>query len=74
MDVLNKALAQINDLFKSMTPGARLTAGLLMIVVVISLAYLFNHQMAGGDADCWAGNPSRPAKCRPWKRPLAKPA
>jgi len=57
MDVLNKALAQINDLFKSMTPGARLTAGLLMVVVVVSLAYLFNHQMAGGDADLLGGQP-----------------
>ncbi len=57
MDVLNKALAQINDLFKSMTPGARLTAGLLLAVVVISLAYLFNHQMAGGDADLLGGQP-----------------
>ena len=57
MDVLNKALSQINDLFKSMTPGARLTAGLLLAVVVISLAYLFNHQMAGGDADLLGGQP-----------------
>jgi flagellar M-ring protein FliF len=57
MDVLNKALAQVNDLFKSMTPGARLTAGLLLIVVVISLAYLFNNQMAGGDADLLGGQP-----------------
>ena len=57
MDVLNKSLAQINDLFKSMTPGARLTAGLLLIVVVVSLAYLFNHQLAGGDADLLGGQP-----------------
>ena len=57
MDVLNKALAQINDLFKSMTPGARLTAGLLLCVVVVSLAYLFNHQMSGGDSDLLGGQP-----------------
>jgi flagellar M-ring protein FliF len=57
MDVLNTAFAQIADLFKSMTPGARLTAGLLLVVVVVSLAYLFNHQLAGGDADLLGGQP-----------------
>jgi flagellar M-ring protein FliF len=50
MDFLNKALAQLNDLFRSMTPGARITAGLLLAVVVISLAYLFNHQISGSDS------------------------
>jgi flagellar M-ring protein FliF len=49
MDVLNKALAQLGELFRSMSPGARMTAGLLLAVVVVSLAYLFNHQISAGD-------------------------
>ena len=49
MDFLNTALGQLNDLFRSMTVGARITAGLLLAVVVVSLGYLFNHEMAGGD-------------------------
>jgi flagellar M-ring protein FliF len=44
MDFLNQAYAQITDLFRSMTPGARLTAGLLLMVVVVSLGYLFTHE------------------------------
>ena len=50
MDFLNKGIAQVSDLFRSMTPGARITAGLLLTVVVVSLAYLFNRQTASADA------------------------
>jgi flagellar M-ring protein FliF len=50
MDVFNKLLAQLSDLFKTMSPGARLTAGLLLVAVVVSIGYLFNSQSAGGDA------------------------
>lgn len=49
MDFLNKAFAQISDLFRSMTPGARITAGLLLAVVIISFGYLFQHQTSSGD-------------------------
>jgi flagellar M-ring protein FliF len=48
MDFLNKSLAQVKDLFLSMTPGARITAGLLLAVVVISLAYLFHSGVGSG--------------------------
>lgn len=50
MDFLNKTTAQFNDLFRSMTPGARITAGLLLAVVVVSLVYLFSYQMSSSDA------------------------
>src|SRR5215469_10012762 len=50
MDFLNKSFAQIAELFRSMTPGARITAGLLLAVVVVSAGYLFTHQVTGGDA------------------------
>jgi flagellar M-ring protein FliF len=49
MDFLNTAFAQLSDLFRSMTVGARITAALLLIVVVVSLAWLFQHQVYGGD-------------------------
>lgn len=50
MDFLNTALAQIKDLFQSMTVGARITTALLLAVVVISLGYLFTYHGYGSDA------------------------
>lgn len=47
MDFLNKAFAQLTDLFRSMTMGARITTALLLIVVVVSLAYLFRYHASG---------------------------
>jgi flagellar M-ring protein FliF len=57
MDFLNKALAQLSELFRSMTPGARITAGLLLAVVVISVGYLFQHGASGPDAYLFGGEP-----------------
>src|SRR4029453_997085 len=50
MDFLNKSIAQWSELFRSMTPGARLTAGLLLAVVVVSMGYLFRQSATGPDA------------------------
>jgi flagellar M-ring protein FliF len=55
MDFLNKALAQVSELFRSMTPGARITAGLLLAVVVVSVGYLFKQSTAGPDAFLFGG-------------------
>lgn len=55
MDFLNKLFAQLNDLFKSMSPGARVTAGLLLVAVVVSLGYLFNSQAGGADTFLLSG-------------------
>jgi flagellar M-ring protein FliF len=55
MDFLNQASAQITNLFRSMSAGARIVAGLLIAVIVVSLAYLFNHQFAGPDAYLMGG-------------------
>ncbi len=41
MGMLTKTWEQITELFSSMTPGARLTAALLAVVIVISIGYLF---------------------------------
>ena len=55
MDFLNKAFAQFSDLFRSMTPGGRITAGLLLVVAVVSVGYLFQHQVSGGDEYLFGG-------------------
>lgn len=55
MDFLNQASAQITNLFRSMSVGARIVAALLLTVIVVSLAYLFNHQWAGPDSYLMAG-------------------
>ena len=57
MDFLNKSLAQVSELFRSMTPGARLTAGLLLAVVVVSMGYLFRQGVSGPDAYLFGGEP-----------------
>jgi flagellar M-ring protein FliF len=57
MDFLNKSIAQVSELFRSMTPGARITAGLLLAVVVTSLGYLFHQSTAGPDAYLFGGEP-----------------
>jgi len=57
MDFVNKAFAQFNDLFRSMTPGVRLTAGLLLAVIVVSLVYLFQYKMTGSDEYLLDGRP-----------------
>jgi flagellar M-ring protein FliF len=41
MDFLAKAYGQANDLLRGMSPGGRITAVLLLAVVVVSLTYLF---------------------------------
>ncbi|MBN1853569.1 MAG: hypothetical protein JW829_12630 [Pirellulales bacterium] len=55
MDTLNRSYAQVRDLFLSMTPAARITAGLLCIAVVISLGYLFHQGTAGPDGFLFGG-------------------
>lgn len=47
MDFVNKAYAQFLDLFRSMTPGARVTSGLLLAVLVVSLGYLIQGRSSG---------------------------
>jgi flagellar M-ring protein FliF len=57
MDLINKAYAQLAELFRSMTPGTRIAVGLLLAVVVVSLVYLFQYQAVGGDEFLLDGRP-----------------
>ncbi len=55
MDLLNRAYGQLYDRYRSMTPGSRLTAGLLLLVVGLSLGYLLVHQTAQPQVDLMHG-------------------
>ncbi len=61
MDFLNKALGQLNELFRSMSFGARITAALLLAVVVVSLVWLFRYQGSSPDAYLMNGLPLSPS-------------
>ena len=72
MDVLNRAYALLYDRYRSMTPGARLMAGLLMVVVILSAGYLFTHQMANPDVDLMHGVPLSAAELQIIEAALGK--
>ncbi len=72
MDFLSQGYARLVDLFKSMTPGARITAGLLLTLVVISLAYLVNHASSGQRAYLNGGEPFSAAKLPAMEAAFAK--
>jgi len=57
MDFVNKAYAQLADLFRSLSVGARITTGLLLALVVISFVYLFQFQANSGDEFLLGGRP-----------------
>jgi flagellar M-ring protein FliF len=57
MGFLNNAINQFNNTFRTLSLGARVVAGLLLLVVVISLAYLFNRQTSAPDAFLFGGEP-----------------
>jgi len=55
MDFLNQAYAQLADLLRSMPPATRVTTALLLIVVVVSVGYLFTHGTSGPGTDLMNG-------------------
>ena len=57
MDFVNKAFAQLVELFRSLTPGTRVAVGLLLAVIVVSLVYLFQYQVSSGDEFLLDGRP-----------------
>lgn len=48
MDFVSQGYAQVVELFRSMSAGTRLATALLLVIVVVSLAYLFQFQASGG--------------------------
>lgn len=61
MDFLNKSLEQVKDLFLSMTPGSRIIAGLLVTLIVASVAFLFQGNMFTADVPLLSGTSIAPA-------------
>lgn len=57
MDFFNQISKQVSELFASMKPGARVTAGLLLAVVIVSVGYLFQQSTAGPDEYLFGAEP-----------------
>src|ERR671938_1692386 len=57
MDFINQTYSQLLELIRSMSPGTRLATVLLLVLVVISLAYLTQYQVTGGDELLLGGRP-----------------
>lgn len=57
MDVLRRAIAQLHDLYRSMTPGSRLMAAMLAVALLVGLGYIGTQQVARPDADLLHGVP-----------------
>src|SRR6185436_13397905 len=57
MDFINKAYAQLAELFRSMSAGARIATAALLALVVVSLVYLFQYQVTLGDEFLLDGRP-----------------
>ncbi|MBX7169197.1 MAG: hypothetical protein K1X74_22885 [Pirellulales bacterium] len=60
MDFLNQAMAQLTELFRSMTPAARVISVLLLAVVIASVGFLVNTGVAGPDAYLLSGRSFSP--------------
>lgn len=57
MDALNRFAASLSDHYRSMTPGARVLAASLLVVIVVSLGYLSTHQTTAADSELLHGLP-----------------
>jgi flagellar M-ring protein FliF len=55
MGFLNQSMAQMRDLWASMTPAARVTAALLLGVIGVSLGYLFQDYTGGAKEPLLSG-------------------
>ncbi|MCD4726759.1 MAG: hypothetical protein K8R46_03800, partial [Pirellulales bacterium] len=72
MDFVDRAYSQLQNLFHSMTPATRWTAGLLAAVVVVGLGYLGTHRNARPDADLMRGVPVTAAQLPTMEAAMAK--
>ncbi|HZL87377.1 MAG TPA: hypothetical protein VFB96_03285 [Pirellulaceae bacterium] len=57
MDFVNKAYAQLADVFKTLTPASRIAVGLLLAAIVIALVYLVQFQATGSEEYLLGGRP-----------------
>ncbi len=72
MGFLNQALAQLRELFASMTPAARITSALLLGVIVVSLGYLFKGYAGAAEEFLFDGAVLQPRDADHIEMALAK--
>ena len=72
MEFLDRAYAQLSGLYRSLTPGGRMSAGLLAAAVLLGLGYLGTRQAARPDADLMHGVPIAASQLPPMEAALAK--
>jgi flagellar M-ring protein FliF len=72
MGFLNQALAQLRELFASMTPAARITSALLLGVIVVSLGYLFKGYAGASEEFLFDGAVLQPRDADRIEMALAK--
>jgi flagellar biosynthesis/type III secretory pathway M-ring protein FliF/YscJ len=72
MDAFSRAFSPLGDLYRSMTPSSRLTAGLLVAVAVGALSYLCTQQVARPDVDLMHGVPVAPSQLPVMQAAFAK--
>jgi flagellar biosynthesis/type III secretory pathway M-ring protein FliF/YscJ len=57
MEPLNRLVTQLHDLYRSMTPGSRLTMALAALAVLLGLGYMSTRPPAAADIDLMRGVP-----------------
>lgn len=62
MDAWNKFVSQLTDVFKSMSPGARVTSGLLFGAIILGAAFLFRMPTGSADDYLLAGRSFSPSE------------
>src|SRR5690606_8961503 len=72
MEFFNQSLAQVRDLFASMTPAARITSALLLGVIVVSMGYLFQGYSSGADELLFNGEVLQPREADYVEAAIAK--
>lgn len=55
MGFVNKNLQQLSQLIQSMSMSARITSGLLLVAIAISLFYLISYRVGGGETYVYGG-------------------
>ncbi|MGY8767289.1 MAG: hypothetical protein ACKVH8_02500, partial [Pirellulales bacterium] len=61
MDFLSTTGEQLKEMFREMTPGSRMIAGLLAVVIIASIGFLFQGGMFVPDASLLSGASVEPA-------------
>jgi flagellar M-ring protein FliF len=72
MGFLNQSVAQVRDLFLSMTPAARITAALLLGIIGVSVAYLFQDYAGGSKEYLLNGETMHPREADRMEAAIAK--